>query len=102
AARPPARARWLRLGAGALRAVWEVQEGPARRRPALALILAAVRRVHRRRQAQERQLADAHAEVDRDRQPRDVGELERDVPVPAWVDVASGRVDEQAETAEAR
>ena len=54
------------------------------------------------RQPEERDLPDLHVRVDRDRQVRDVRQLEREVAVPPGVDVAGGRVDQQPETPEAR
>src|SRR5947209_5863046 len=58
----------------------EVLEIAARRRTALALVLrsdagAAIGRVGRRRHAQEADLADLHARIERDRQVGDVGQL---------------------------
>src|SRR5262249_2476411 len=47
-----------------------------------------------------RELADLHLRVDRDRQVRDVRELERHVAVPARVDEPGGRVDQEAEPSE--
>ena len=84
---------------------FEVLEVAARRRALLALVLRAeaVGAVRGRRglgQLDERELADLHPVVDRDREVRDVRELERHVAVPAGVDEACGRVDEQAEAAE--
>ena len=61
---------------------------------------AAVRRLGGLGQLDERELADLHPVVDRDREVGDVRELERHVPVPAGVDEAGGGVDEQAEPAE--
>ena len=61
---------------------------------------AAVRRRGRFRELHERDLPDLHPVVDRDRQVGDVRQLERHVPVPAGVDEARGRVDEQAEAAQ--
>ena len=58
--------------------------------------------VRRRRHLQERDLADVHARVQRDRQGGDVGQLERDVAVEPGVDEARRRVDQQAEAPEAR
>ena len=62
----------------------------------------AVGRVGRGRELEEADLPDLHARVDRDGQVRHVGELERQVAVPARVHVAGRRVDQQAEPAEAR
>src|SRR5205814_5786013 len=64
--------------------------------------LGAVRRLRRLGQLDERELADLHPVVDRDREVRDVGELERDVPVPARVDEPGRGVNEQPEPAETR
>src|SRR3954471_1031959 len=50
--------------------------------------------------AHERDLPDRHAVVDRDRQIRQVGELEGQVPLEARVHEARGAVDDQAEPAE--
>ncbi len=52
------------------------------------------------RHLEERDLADLHPRVDRDRQVGDVRQLERQVPVPSRVDEPGGGVDEQAEAAE--
>ena len=49
--------------------------------------------------AQERDLPDLHARVERDRQVRDVRQLEREVPIPTGVDESRGAVDEQTEAA---
>src|SRR5579884_2080047 len=89
------------------RATREVEVVATRRRTALALVLRArllrpVRTVGGRRHAQERDLPDLHARVDRDREVGDVRQLEGQVPVPACVDESCGAVDEEAETAEAR
>ena len=83
----------------------EVLPVAARRRPALALVLRADRRRAVRRRGRlghlhEGDLPDLHAGIDRDREVRDVRELERHVAVPARVDEAGRRVDEQAEAAE--
>src|SRR4029434_1997580 len=88
-------------------AVAELFEEATRRRTSLALILAlgslrAVRDLSGRAQPEERDLTDLHVWVDRDRQVRDVRQLEREVAVPPGVDVAGGRVDQQPETPEAR
>ena len=48
-------------------------------------------------QLDERELPDLHPRIDRDREVGDVRQLERDVPVPAGIDEACGRVDQQAE-----
>src|SRR4051812_48447415 len=85
----------------------EVLEVPAGRRAPLALVLradrlAAVRAVGRGGHAQEADLADLHAGVERDRQVGDVAQLEREVPVPTRVDEAGRAVDQQPESAEAR
>ena len=79
----------------------------ARRRALLALVLraeavAAVGRGRRLGQLDERELADLHAVVDRDRQVGDVRELERHVAVPARVDEAGGRVDQEPEPPQTR
>src|SRR5207302_411409 len=50
----------------------------------------------------ERELSDAHARVERDRDGVHVAELERDVPVPCGVDEAGGGMDEEAKSAERR
>src|SRR3954470_19407175 len=76
----------------------------ARRRALLALVLRAdlaraVGRLRRLGHLHERDLPDLHAGVDRYRQVRDVRELERHVAVPAWIDEARGRVDQEAEPA---
>ena len=60
----------------------------------------AVRPLDRRRHPEERDLADAHAVVERDGQVRDVRQLERQVALPARIDVAGGRVDQQPEPAQ--
>ena len=90
------------LGPLLLREVLPVAAGC---RPALPLVLRAERRAAvgpRRRLAElhERDLADLHLVVDRDREVRDVRQLERDMAVPAGIDEAGGRVDQQAETPE--
>ncbi len=77
--------------------VRELPEEPARRRPALTLVLVpgrSVRRVRGRREPEERDLPDLHPRIDRDRQVRHVRELERQVAVPARIDVAGRRVDQ--------
>ena len=55
-----------------------------------------------RAEALEADLADLHAVVQLDRQVGDVAELQRERALPARVDVAGGRVDEQSEAAQAR
>ena len=50
----------------------------------------------------ERDLADLHRVVDRDREVGDVRELQRHVPVPTGVDESGGRVDQEPEPAERR
>ena len=60
----------------------------------------AVRPLDRGSNLEEADLADPHAEVEGDRQVRDVRQLERQVALPARVDVARGRVDQQAEPAQ--
>src|SRR6478735_9781122 len=87
--------------------VAEVEVVAARRGAALALVLRAllrapVRVLGRGRHLEERDLTDLHPGIERDRQVGHVAELEREVTVPARVDEARGRVDEQAEPAEAR
>src|SRR5688572_1654122 len=72
-------------------ALFEVLPVAAGRRPALALVLradpgGAVRPLGGLRQLHERELADLHPGVDRDREVGDVRQLERHVPVPAGVD----------------
>ncbi len=76
-----------------------------RRRPALPLVLRtdllrAVRVLRRTVELEERELRDAHAGVQQDRQRRDVGELERHVAVEAGVDEPCGRVHDEAEPCE--
>src|SRR5690348_15086291 len=80
----------------------EVLVVAARRRPALTLVLrpgraAPVRVLGGRGHLQERDLADLHLGVDRDRKVRDVRQLEREVAVPSRVDEPGRRVDEQAQ-----
>ena len=53
-----------------------------------------------RREALEADLADLHAVVQLDRQVRDIAQLEGQRALPPGVDVARGRVDEEAEPAE--
>src|SRR6266536_3241446 len=96
-----------RSGRAGLGLAEELLEEPAGGGTALALVLAPpvlrpVRAVGRRGQPEERDLADLHAGVDRDRKVGDVGELEGEVAVPPGVDVAGRGVDEQAEPAERR
>src|SRR5687767_5765479 len=84
----------------------EVLPVATRRGAALALVLRAdplraVRPLRRLRQLDEGELADLHAGVDRDREIRDVRELERHVPVPPGVDEARGRMDQQPEPPQA-
>src|SRR5205809_1014559 len=86
-------------------ALAEVLPVPARGRALLALVLRAelVRAVWplgRLGQLHERELADLHPVIDRDREVGDVRELERHVPVPARVDEACGRMDQQAQPAQ--
>src|SRR5207248_3366744 len=74
-----------------------------RRRAALALVLraqlaASVRRRRRLAELDEGDLPDLHARIDRHREVRDVRELERDMPVPAGIDEAGRRVDQETET----
>src|SRR3954470_7833049 len=83
----------------------EVLVVAARRRALLALVLRAdlaraVRRLRRLGHLHEGDLPDLHAGIDRDRQVRDVRGLERHVAVPAGVDEACGRVDQETEPAE--
>src|SRR4051812_6643844 len=59
-----------------------------------------VRPLDRRRHLEERDLPDLHRVVERDWQIRNVRQLQREVALPARVDVAGGRVDEQPEAAE--
>ena len=80
-----------------------VERGRRRLRLALVLrseLLRAVRPIDRARHLEERDLADLHPEIERDRQVRDVRQLERQVALPARVDVARGRVDQQPESAQ--
>ena len=77
-----------------------------RSRAGLALVLGAepagtVRCLGRLGHLDERELPDLHADVDRDRKVRDVRQLERHVAVPARVDEAGRRVDEEPEPPEA-
>src|ERR671934_1645188 len=97
--------RVLPAGAVAGLVVSEVLPVAARSWAPLPLVLGAdafrsVRSLGGLRQLDERELPDLHAGVDRDREICDIRELERHVPVPARVDETSGRVDEEAETAE--
>src|SRR6478735_4146194 len=85
--------------------VAEVEVVAARRGAALALVLRAllrapVRVLGRGGHLEEADLADLHARVQRDRQVRDVAQLEGQVTIPACVDEAGRRVDEQAQAAE--
>ena len=97
-----------RLVGGARRGVLAVREVAVegrRRGLGLALVLrtelrAAVRPLDRARHPEEADLPDLHAVVQGDRQVRHVRQLERQVALPAGVDVARGRVDEQAEAAQ--
>ena len=89
------------------RALAEVLEVAARRRAALALVLRAggarpVRRVGRRGHLHEADLADLHPRVQRDRQARHVGQLERDVPVETCIDEAGRAVDQQTQSTQRR
>ena len=95
AARPPGRLAGRATGI-------EIAVEGGRGRLRLALVLRpelgrAVRPVDRARHLEEADLADPHPEVERDRQVRDVRELERQVALPAGIDIARRRVDEQAE-----
>ena len=78
-----------------------------RGRLGLALVLGTelwrtVRALDRARHLEEADLADAHPEIQRDRQVGHVRQLERQVALPARVDIASCGVDQQAEPAERR
>src|SRR5579862_8175129 len=89
-----------RFRAAGLLLLREVLPVAAGGRAALALVLgaerrAAVRARRRLTQLHEGDLADLHLVVDRDREVCDVRQLERDVAVPAWIDEAGGRVDQQ-------
>ena len=82
----------------------EVQVGAARRRAALTLIVRAVlcrpvRMLGSGAQAEETQLADPHARPEFDRQRRDIGQFESDVPGKPGIDEACGGMSEQAEPA---
>ena len=71
----------------------------------LALVLGAdgggaVGVVRRCSHTDERDLADLHARVERDREAGHVGEFERELSVPAGIDEAGGGVNEQTKTAE--
>src|SRR3954447_7552622 len=73
----------------------------------LALVLGperprAVRPLDGAAHPEEADLADPHPGVEGDREVRHVRQLEREGPLPAGVDVARRRVDQQAEAAEAR
>src|SRR5688572_19215886 len=68
-------------------------------RPELAR---AVRPLDGARHLEEADLADLHASVERDRQIRDVRQLERQIALPSRVDIAGRGVDEQAESAQTR
>ena len=83
----------------------EVLPVTARGRASLALVLRpercrAVRAGGRLAQLHERDLADLHLVVDRDREIRDIRQLEGHVAVPAGVDETGGRVDQEAEPPE--
>src|SRR3954469_5300552 len=56
----------------------------------------------RTRHLEEADLADPHPEIQRDREVRHVRQLERQVPLPARIDVARRRVDEEAESPKTR
>src|SRR5919197_5500918 len=80
----------------------ELLEEPAGGRPPLALVLAspvarAVRVLGGRGQPEERDLADLHARIDGNGKVRHVRQLQGQVAVPPGVDVAGGRMDQQAE-----
>src|SRR5712691_264310 len=75
----------------------QVQPVARGRRSGLALVRRAeprraVRPLRGGRQGEERELADAHPGVERDRDGVDIRELERDVAVPGGVDEACGAV----------
>src|SRR5580698_4615005 len=83
----------------------EVLRVTARRRSALtgvfrAEALRSVRAVGGRRHLEETDLADLHPGIQRDRQVRDVGQLQRDVTVPASVHEPGGRVDNESQASE--
>src|SRR5580692_9321408 len=83
----------------------EVLGVPTGRRSALAGVLRTeslgpVRAVGRGRHLEETDLADLHPRVQRDRQIRDVGQLQRDVPVPTGVHEPGRRVDDESQAAE--
>ena len=85
--------------------VAEVEVVAAGRRAPLALVLrsrgpAAIGVLGGSRHLEEGDLTDLHARVERDRQRRHVGQLEGEVAVPARVDKACGRVDQQPEPAQ--
>src|SRR4051794_9289716 len=78
-----------------------------RRRLELALVLGperlgAVRPLHGAAHPEEADLADAHPGVQGDREVGDVRELERERALPARIDVARGRVDQQPQAPERR
>src|SRR5262245_51284039 len=86
-------------------ALLEVEVVARRRRAPLTLVLrsrrlTAVRVLGRGRHPQERDLPDLHPRVERDREVRDVRELEGEMAVPAGVDEARGAVDQQPEATE--
>src|SRR5665811_193619 len=73
---------------------------------ALALVLrpeprTAIWPLDRARHLEEADLADPHAVVERDRQARDVRELERQVALPARVHVTRGRMDQEPQPPQA-
>src|SRR5215218_2888917 len=81
----------------------EVAEGPGRRRASLVLVARAVHRravrvLGGRGEPEHAELADLHARPERDRQVRDVRELERDVAGETRVDEARSRVRKQAKS----
>src|SRR6185437_6175053 len=90
-------------GSAAVRATEVAMEG-RRGGFGLALVLGpelrtAVRPLHRAGHLEEGDLTDLHAEIERDRQVRHVGQLERQVALPAGIDVAGRRVDQEPEPA---
>src|SRR5919201_956197 len=91
-----------RRAASPRRLALEIPPVAAGCRAPLALVLRAelvraVRLFGRLRELHERELADLHPVVDRDREVGDVRELQRHVAVPAGIDEAGGRVDQETE-----
>src|ERR1039458_530820 len=83
----------------------EVLRVPTGRRATLSGVLRAealrsVGAIGRRRHLEEADLADLHARIERDRQIRDVRQLQGDVSVPAGVDESGGRMDDEAQSSE--